>query len=51
MEKIIIISLGGSIVVSRKIQTDYLKRFYNFIVDQIASGKKFIIIYPNGEVK
>ncbi|OGZ57183.1 MAG: hypothetical protein A3F94_01015 [Candidatus Spechtbacteria bacterium RIFCSPLOWO2_12_FULL_38_22] len=48
MKNFIVISLGGSIVVSRKIQTDYLKRFYDFIVDQIASGKKFMIIVGGG---
>jgi len=44
----IVIALGGSIVVSNKVQIAYLRRFYDFISDQIEKGKKFIIIVGGG---
>jgi len=44
----ITIALGGSIVVSKKIQIDYLKRFYKFIIQQISEGRKCIIIVGGG---
>ena len=47
-ENITVIALGGSIIVSRKIQTDYLKRLRKFIVEEISKGKKFIIVAGGG---
>lgn len=44
----IVIDLGGSIVVSRKIQVDYLRRFRHFIEERIIGGSKFIIIIGGG---
>lgn len=47
-KKFIVINLGGSTVVSREIQVDYLRRFYNFVSNQIKQGKKFIVIVGGG---
>ena len=45
-----IISLGGSILVSKKIQTHYLKRLYDFINKQINKEKKFILVVGGGSI-
>lgn len=42
------IALGGSVVISKEIHVDYLRRFYNFIVHQINEGKKFIVVVGGG---
>lgn len=45
-----VISLGGSIIISKKIQTQYLKRLYDFINKQINEGKKFILVVGGGSI-
>lgn len=47
-ENYIVIALGGSILVSKNIQIDYLKRLKNFIEEQIKEGRKFIIVVGGG---
>lgn len=46
----IVVALGGSIVVSKKIQVDYLKRFRRFIEERINRGDKFIIVVGGGTI-
>lgn len=46
----IVISLGGSIIVSKKIQIQYLKRLYDFINRQIDEGKRFILVVGGGSI-
>ncbi len=45
-----VIALGGSIFYPDEIDTAYLKEFYDFIVKEIASGKKFIIVTGGGSL-
>lgn len=45
-----VIALGGSIAVPQEINTDFLRRFYNLIKEQIKQGKKFIIVIGGGGV-
>ena len=47
-KKVIVISLGGSLIVPRHIDWQFLKRFSELIIGQIRKGKKFIIITGGG---
>jgi uridylate kinase len=47
-KKIIVISLGGSLIVPRHIDWKFLKKFRELILKQIKKGKKFIIITGGG---
>ncbi|HLN19396.1 MAG TPA: UMP kinase [Patescibacteria group bacterium] len=47
-KKIIVISLGGSLIVPRHIDWKFLKEFRELILKQIKKGKKFIIITGGG---
>ena len=49
-EEVFIISLGGSILYPKEINTSFLKDFRNLILDQISLGNKFIIITGGGGV-
>ncbi|TSC53340.1 MAG: uridylate kinase [Parcubacteria group bacterium LiPW_39] len=48
MNKIFVMALGGSIICPDGIDVSYLKNFYDFIVKEIAAGKKFIIVTGGG---
>jgi uridylate kinase len=50
MEEIIIISLGGSLIIPDKIDTDFLKVFKSLILSHVARGKKFVIITGGGKL-
>ena len=50
MEETIIISLGGSLIIPDQIDLDFLKFFKKLILEQIAKGKKFIIITGGGKL-
>lgn len=50
MEKIIVISVGGSAVVPEKIDINFLKEFKKLIVSQVEKGKRFILIVGGGRV-
>jgi uridylate kinase len=43
-----VISLGGSLVVPSSIDTDFLLRFKALIVEEIARGKRFVLIVGGG---
>lgn len=47
-KKIIVISLGGSLIVPKHIDWKFLKKFRELIISQIKKGKKFIIITGGG---
>jgi uridylate kinase len=49
MEKIYVISLGGSLVVPNKINIKFLSLFKNIIEKKIKENKKFIIIVGGGK--
>ncbi|MDD5721067.1 MAG: UMP kinase [Candidatus Pacebacteria bacterium] len=48
MEEAIIISLGGSLIVPENIDVEFLKDFKKLILEQVAKGKKFVIITGGG---
>jgi len=48
MKDIIVISLGGSLIVPRHIDWQFLKKFRELIVSEIKTGKKFVIITGGG---
>jgi uridylate kinase len=48
MEKIIVISLGGSIIVPDEINVDFLKGFKKLINDFVEKGNKAIIVCGGG---
>lgn len=51
MKKPIVISLGGSLIISdNKINIDFLKDFKSFIENKIKEGKKFIIVVGGGQI-
>jgi uridylate kinase len=50
MNKLIVISLGGSIVMPGDINMRFLKSFRNLIISQIKKGHRFIIIVGGGKV-
>jgi uridylate kinase len=45
---IIVISLGGSLIVPRHIDWQFLKKFREIIVSEIKKGKRFVIITGGG---
>jgi len=49
MEKIIVISLGGSIIVPDEINIDFLKGFKKLITDFVNKGNKAIIVCGGGK--
>jgi len=49
MAKFEILSLGGSLVCPDKIDTKFLKRFRDFILDWIKKGKRFLIFVGGGK--
>ena len=48
MKKIIVMSLGGSIIVPDKIDVEFLKKFRKIILDFVSKGNKVIIITGGG---
>ena len=48
--KTFVIALGGSIIHPDELNVSYLKDFYNFILGQIAKGRKFIIVIGGGRL-
>lgn len=49
-EQTIVISLGGSIIIPKKIQVRFLKKFKEFILKFLKEGKKFIIVAGGGGI-
>jgi len=49
MEETIIISLGGSLIIPEELDVKFIKSFKSLIVDQVALGKKFVIITGGGK--
>lgn len=47
-EKIFVISLGGSLIVPKHIDWEFLKNFRELILKKIEKGKKFVIITGGG---
>jgi uridylate kinase len=45
---ITVIALGGSIIVPDKIRVGFLKKFREFILKEVKSGKRFIIVAGGG---
>lgn len=50
MKKIEILSLGGSLFCPEKLDTDFLKKFKNFILKWIKRGKRFVIFVGGGKI-
>lgn len=50
MEKTIVISLGGSIIIPDQIDVDFLKEFKELILSHVEKGKKFLIITGGGKL-
>ena len=46
----IIIHLGGSIVVSKEIQTSFLGEFREFLLKFLKEGKKFVVVVGGGTI-
>lgn len=49
-EKLIIISLGGSLVCPKDLDIFFLKKFKRFISKQIKKGRKFLIVVGGGNL-
>lgn len=49
-EKIIIISVGGSLIVPNEIDTQFLAQFKSLILDYIGRGFRFVLIAGGGKV-
>ncbi len=49
-KKIIIISLGGSIIIPEEIDYIFLKKFRDFVIRRIDLGYKFIIVTGGGKI-
>ena len=49
MERIIVISLGGSIIIPDKIDVNFLKGFKKIIIDFVEKGNKAIIVCGGGK--
>ncbi len=45
---IVVISLGGSLIVPRHIDWEFLKKFHDLIVSEIKNDKRFVIITGGG---
>ena len=50
MKDTIVIALGGSIIVSDKINTGFLREFREFILNFLKEEKKFIIVTGGGKI-
>lgn len=50
MNKTIVISLGGSIIIPERIQVEFLKRFKEFILKFLKQGYTFIIVTGGGNI-
>jgi uridylate kinase len=50
MERTIIISLGGSLIVPDEIDISFLKKFRDLIVANVEKGTKFVLITGGGKV-
>ena len=48
--KTFVIDLGGSIIHPDELNVPYLKEFYDFILGQVARGRKFIIVVGGGKL-
>ena len=48
--KIIVISLGGSLIYSGCIDIIFLKNFKEFILSEIETGKRFVIVTSGGKI-
>ncbi len=49
-EDIVVISLGGSLIVPRRIDWHFLKKFRQLIISEIKKGKRFAIVTGGGYV-
>ncbi len=49
-EETIVISLGGSMIIPDKIDTEFLKEFKKLILSEVKKGRKFIIITGGGKI-
>ena len=49
-KKIIVISLGGSLIVPEEIDTGFLKEFKELILNEVGQGRKFVIITGGGKI-
>ncbi len=49
-EEVFVISLGGSVVVPGEINTEFLKKFSEAVIDQTEKGRKFCIIIGGGKI-
>jgi len=49
-EKLIIISLGGSIIIPEEIDYIFLTKFKDFIIEKVNLGYKFIIVTGGGKI-
>lgn len=50
MKKLTVISLGGSLIFPEEIDAQFLKKFKELIVEQIAKGHNFILITGGGKI-
>ena len=48
-ENLIIISVGGSLIVPKEIDLDFLNSLKKVVLDYLAKGKKFVIICGGGQ--
>jgi len=44
-----VISLGGSLIVKKEINVEFLRKFRNFILNYLKKGKRFIIVVGGGK--
>ena len=49
-KKDFVIDLGGSVVVPKDINIDFLKKFHFFIKERIKEGFRFVIIIGGGGI-
>lgn len=50
MPETIVISLGGSLIVPGEIDSEFVRDFRDFILEQVDLGKRFIIITGGGKI-
>jgi len=50
IEKLIIISLGGSLIVPEEIDAKFVSNFKKTIEEQIADGFRFVIVTGGGKI-
>ncbi len=48
--KLVIVSLGGSLIVPDEVDVEFLKKFKDLILRSIKKGKKFILITGGGKI-